>query len=182
MACGVTLIPYVRRVVGGVGGAAVLAFIAALVHRAAAVAGANGYAPKCLLQGLQQLCAQLAACVQRQCRIVWNVAQTVMVGDLAVEKAAHEEAGREALSPQVFQCINGLRAFSEGHGVGQWRLLWARLVLGLSWSTSTLSLCVIPASRGSSQRFQSFCTMSWVVMGEELPIRKPRCRLPARGK
>ena len=132
MACGVTLVPYVRRVVGSVGGAAVLAFIAALVHRAAAVAGANGYAPKCLLQGLQQLCAQLAACVQRQCRIVWNVAQTVMVGDLAVEKAAHEEAGREALSPQVFQCIKGLRAFLDDHGVGEWRLRCGVLGLGLA--------------------------------------------------
>ena len=182
MACGVTLIPYVRRVVGGVGGAAVPAFVAALVYRAAAIAGSNGNAPKCLLQWLQQLCAQLATGMQGECRIVWHVAQTAMVGYLAVEKVAHEEAGREALSPQVFQCINGLRAFSEGHGVGQWRLLWARLVLGLSWSTSTLSLCVIPASRGSSQRFQSFCTMSWVVMGEELPINKPRCRRPARGK
>ena len=132
MACGVTLIPYVRRVVGGVGGAAVPAFVAALVYRAAAIAGSNGNAPKCLLQWLQQLCAQLAAGVQGQCRIVWHVAQTAMVGYLAVEKVAHEEAGREALSPQVFQCINGLRAFSEGHGVGQWRLRRGVLGLGLA--------------------------------------------------
>ena len=132
MACGVTLVPYVRRVVGGVGGAAVLAFIAALVHRAAAVAGANGYAPKCLLQGLQQLCAQLATGMQGECRIVWHIAQAIVVGDLAVEKVAHEEAGREALSPQVFQCIHGLRAFSEGHGVGQWRLRRGVLGLGLA--------------------------------------------------
>jgi hypothetical protein len=87
----VAAIPDVTGIIARVGGAVVAMRISERIDRARPVGRTNGQPSKGLLQGLQQLLAEMAAGNDRQVRILRQIGNAADIRNFAVEKIPHEE-------------------------------------------------------------------------------------------
>src|SRR4029450_138755 len=111
----IAAIPDVSSIVSLVSGAVVAMRISERIDRARSIGRANGQPPKGLLQGLQQLLAEMTTGDERQVRILRQIGNAADIRNLAIEKIPHEERAGQSRPTDFFQCTDGTRTSHLRH-------------------------------------------------------------------